>query len=266
MITELPHGFEWATREYYATGIRATRIKNAPVQASPEWYIENVLPIMKRLAVAPLVDICVLNVPILCDWYFLVTSYISELQCVWADICHGLKSFCLNAPGQLGRYSFADEWVNYLWCLSPLKWAPSIHPSIWSLCTVIMTISHVKSMLMVEKASGSGCSYGIVAIAPFSHRLAFNHLPTEIQRLRCRVNFEALKFVPAIHQLGDTLIQRLQETSQLQDDKYALETAKYLALHLRFDKVRVYPRCDHCLSMTGFGLCIEPITKDCLCL
>jgi hypothetical protein len=67
MITELPHGFEWATREYYATGIRATRIKNAPVQASPEWYIENVLPIMKRLAVAPLVDLCVLNVPILCD-------------------------------------------------------------------------------------------------------------------------------------------------------------------------------------------------------
>jgi hypothetical protein len=129
-----------------------------------------------------------------------------------------------------------------------------------------MTILHVKSMLMVEKASGSGCSYGIVAIAPFSHRLAFNHLPTEIQRLRCRVNFEALKFVPAIRQLGDTLIQRLQETSQLQDDKYALETAKYLTLHLRFDKVRVYPWCDHCLSMTGFGLCIEPITKDCLCL
>ncbi|CAM6020826.1 unnamed protein product [Sphagnum balticum] len=135
MITELPHGFEWATREYYATGIRATRIKNAPVQASPEWYIENVLPIMK--------------------------------------------------------------------------------------------------------------SYGIVAIAPFSHRLAFNHLPTEIQRLRCRVNFEALKFVPAIRQLGDTLIQRLQETSQLQDDKYALETAKYLALHLRFDKdMAAHSACD----------------------
>ncbi len=105
MITELPHGFEWATREYYATGIRATRIKNAPVQASPEWYIENVLPIMKRLAVALLVDLCVLNVPILCDWYFLVTSYISESQCVWADICHCLKSLCLNAPGQLARYS-----------------------------------------------------------------------------------------------------------------------------------------------------------------
>jgi hypothetical protein len=108
-----------------------------------------------------------------------------------------------------------------------------------------MTILHVKSMLMVEKASGSGCSYGIVAIAPFSHRLAFNHLPTEIQRLRCRVNFEALKFVPAIRQLGDTLIQRLQETSQLQNDNYAQETAKYLALHLRFDKdMAAHSACD----------------------
>lgn len=48
IVKELPREFYWSTREYYATGIRATRIKNAPVQASPEWYITNVLPIMKR--------------------------------------------------------------------------------------------------------------------------------------------------------------------------------------------------------------------------
>lgn len=50
IITELPREFEWSTREYYATGFRATRVKNAPVQASPEWYITNVLPLMRRYA------------------------------------------------------------------------------------------------------------------------------------------------------------------------------------------------------------------------
>jgi hypothetical protein len=48
IVTELPQVFAWSTREYYATGFRATRVKSAPVQASPEWYIANVLPLMLR--------------------------------------------------------------------------------------------------------------------------------------------------------------------------------------------------------------------------
>lgn len=48
IVTELPREFGWSTREYYATGYRATRVKSAPVQASPEWYIGNVLPLMQR--------------------------------------------------------------------------------------------------------------------------------------------------------------------------------------------------------------------------
>lgn len=57
IITELPKEFEWSTREYYATGFRATRVKNAPVQASPEWYITNVLPLMRRYAYIFLYDL-----------------------------------------------------------------------------------------------------------------------------------------------------------------------------------------------------------------
>ena len=41
----------WSTREHYATGIRATRIKTAPVHASAKWNLENVLPVLERLAV-----------------------------------------------------------------------------------------------------------------------------------------------------------------------------------------------------------------------
>lgn len=51
VVKELPLQYSWSTREYYATGIRATRIKTAPLHASANWYLENVLPIMQRLVV-----------------------------------------------------------------------------------------------------------------------------------------------------------------------------------------------------------------------
>lgn len=49
IVRELPGELSWSTREYYATGIRATRIKTAPLHASAEWYLENVLPVLQRL-------------------------------------------------------------------------------------------------------------------------------------------------------------------------------------------------------------------------
>lgn len=48
IVTELPVEYSWSTREYYATGIRETRVKTAPVHASAEWYLENVLPVLLR--------------------------------------------------------------------------------------------------------------------------------------------------------------------------------------------------------------------------
>lgn len=48
IVKELPGKYSWSTREYYATGIRDTRIKMAPVHASANWYLENVLPILQR--------------------------------------------------------------------------------------------------------------------------------------------------------------------------------------------------------------------------
>lgn len=48
MVKELPSEFSWSTREYYSMGIRATRIKTAPVHASANWYLDNVLPVLKR--------------------------------------------------------------------------------------------------------------------------------------------------------------------------------------------------------------------------
>ncbi|KAJ4963264.1 hypothetical protein NE237_023203 [Protea cynaroides] len=147
IVEELPEEYSWSTREYYATGIRATRIKTAPVHASANWYLESVLPVLQ--------------------------------------------------------------------------------------------------------------SYGIAAIAPFSHRLAFDILPIDIQRLRCKVNFQALDFVPHIRALGDALISRLRypptKTARLGSEYLQRTTGekdeqgagKFAVLHLRFDKdMAAHSACD----------------------
>ncbi|GER26191.1 O-fucosyltransferase family protein [Striga asiatica] len=136
IIKEIPDEYFWSTREYYATAIRATRVKTAPVHASANWYLDNVLPIVQ--------------------------------------------------------------------------------------------------------------SYGIAAIAPFSHRLAFDNMQDEIQRLRCKVNFQALVFVPHIRALGDALVSRLRypiETIENSKDKQG--TGKFVVIHLRFDKdMAAHSACD----------------------
>ncbi|XP_073044661.1 O-fucosyltransferase 39-like isoform X1 [Primulina eburnea] len=147
IVRELPAEYFWSTREYYATAIRATRVKTAPVHASANWYLENVLPLLQ--------------------------------------------------------------------------------------------------------------SYGIAAIAPFSHRLDFDNMPADIQRLRCKVNFQALVFVPHIRALGDMLVSRLRYPPgpsevtgtnyirEFNDPKYKQEAGKFVVLHLRFDKdMAAHSACD----------------------
>ncbi|CAI7901910.1 unnamed protein product, partial [Closterium sp. NIES-53] len=57
-------------------------------------------------------------------------------------------------------------------------------------------------------------SHGVVAIAPFTHRLAFDGLPPDVQRLRCRVNFHALRFVEPVRRLGKILVERLRDPNR----------------------------------------------------
>ncbi|KAI9125191.1 hypothetical protein K1719_003807 [Acacia pycnantha] len=147
IVKDLPEEFSWSTREYYAATTRDTRIKDAPVHATANWYLKNVLPVLR--------------------------------------------------------------------------------------------------------------SHGITAIAPFSHRLTFDNLPMEIQRLRCKVNFQALRFVPHIRKLGDALISRLRYpqgsagemgTNCLQevtDAGQKRRVGKFVVLHLRFDKdMAAHSACD----------------------
>ncbi|XP_077246804.1 O-fucosyltransferase 16-like isoform X2 [Tasmannia lanceolata] len=62
-----------------------------------------------------------------------------------------------------------------------------------------------------------------VRLTKFDYRLA-NKLDTELQKLRCRVNYHALKFTDHIIEMGRILTQRMREKSR-----------HFIALHLRYE-------------------------------
>ncbi|CAN1313819.1 Rhamnogalacturonan I rhamnosyltransferase 1 [Linum perenne] len=65
-------------------------------------------------------------------------------------------------------------------------------------------------------------------------RLANNMIRPELQKLRCRVNFQALKFTPKIESLGQKLVHILQERGP------------YVALHLRYEMdMLAFSGCTH---------------------
>ncbi|CAL9178025.1 protein ROOT HAIR SPECIFIC 17-like isoform X1 [Musa acuminata AAA Group] len=63
----------------------------------------------------------------------------------------------------------------------------------------------------------------VVKLTKFDYRLS-NKLETDLQKLRCRVNYHSLKFTDQIQAMGDTLIQRMKAKSK-----------HFIALHLRFE-------------------------------
>ncbi|CAA3027569.1 PECTIC ARABINOGALACTAN SYNTHESIS-RELATED-like [Olea europaea subsp. europaea] len=68
----------------------------------------------------------------------------------------------------------------------------------------------------------------IMSLKPFVDRLGYDNVPPEINKLRCRVNYHALKFLPEIEQMADSLVSRMRNrTGSLNP---------FMALHLRFEK------------------------------
>ncbi|KAI3710150.1 hypothetical protein L2E82_39924 [Cichorium intybus] len=104
---------------------------------------------------------------------------------------------------------------------------------------------------------------GVVHFLGYGNRLGFDPLPSELQRLRCKCNYHALKFVPKIQEIGSLLIRRIRKydgpvnkldkqllgnfitNTRLNGQDTDREPLKYLALHLRFEVDMVaYSLCD----------------------
>ncbi|XP_027180978.1 O-fucosyltransferase 29 [Coffea eugenioides] len=63
----------------------------------------------------------------------------------------------------------------------------------------------------------------VVQLTKFDYRLA-NDLDEELQKLRCRVNYHALRFTKPIRNLGQKLVMRMRKM-----------TKRFIAVHLRFE-------------------------------
>ncbi|XP_044475872.1 O-fucosyltransferase 7-like isoform X2 [Mangifera indica] len=79
--------------------------------------------------------------------------------------------------------------------------------------------------------------YQVIRAAKSDSRLANNNLPPDIQKLRCRACYEALRFAPQIEAMGKLLVDRMRSYG------------RYISLHLRYEKdMLAFSGCTHGLS------------------
>ncbi|XP_073158767.1 O-fucosyltransferase 1 isoform X2 [Henckelia pumila] len=81
--------------------------------------------------------------------------------------------------------------------------------------------------------------HGAIYLTPFSHRMAEEIDNAEFQRLRCRVNYHALRFKPHIMELSNLIVNRLRAQGH------------FMTIHLRFE-----------MDMLAFAGCFDIFTAE----
>ncbi|GJM87878.1 hypothetical protein PR202_ga03876 [Eleusine coracana subsp. coracana] len=102
----------------------------------------------------------------------------------------------------------------------------------------------------VQKVLPKLLELGVVRIAPFSNRLA-QSVPSNIQALRCLVNYHALRFAEPIRTLAEVLVGRMIQKS-------SLTGGKYVSVHLRFEEVLILT-----YKSNSYGISLHPIKMVC---
>ncbi|ONK77226.1 uncharacterized protein A4U43_C02F4380 [Asparagus officinalis] len=88
-------------------------------------------------------------------------------------------------------------------------------------------------------ALGKMMEHGAIYLTPFSHRLAEDIDDPELQRLRCRVNYHALRFKPQIMKLSSEIVNKLRAEGH------------FMSIHLRFE-----------MDMLAFAGCLDIFTPE----
>ncbi|XP_076916364.1 O-fucosyltransferase 38-like [Bidens hawaiensis] len=89
-----------------------------------------------------------------------------------------------------------------------------------------------------EEMTKLWADYQVIHVPKSDSRLANNDLPLDIQRLRCRALYHALRFSPSIETLGKKLVERLRS-----------HEGRYISLHLRYEKdMLAFSGCTYGLS------------------
>ncbi|KAA8538120.1 hypothetical protein F0562_027728 [Nyssa sinensis] len=109
------------------------------------------------------------------------------------------------------------------------------------LATATRAVKHFRSWSGIdyyqEEIVSMWADYQVIRAAKSDSRLANNNLPPDIQKLRCRACYEALRFSPRIEAMGKLLVERMRSYGP------------YIALHLRYEKdMLAFSGCTHDLS------------------
>ncbi|XP_010549414.1 PREDICTED: uncharacterized protein At1g04910 isoform X2 [Tarenaya hassleriana] len=172
-------------------------------------------------------------------------------------------------PSQFGDIYQEDYFIDYLKDdVSIVKDLPQHLKSIdnrnLSMVTDSDLVKEAKPIDYIEHVLPLLRKYGMVHLFGYGNRLGFDPMPSDVQRLRCKCNFHALRFLPEIQRVGSLLVKRIRryDASKSRLDKELLGEfmpgdrtegrdsstggpLKYLALHLRFEEDMIaYSLCD----------------------
>ncbi|KAF8411418.1 hypothetical protein HHK36_003967 [Tetracentron sinense] len=109
------------------------------------------------------------------------------------------------------------------------------------LTTATRAVKHFRSWSGIDYYQDEIASmwedYQVIRAAKSDSRLANNNLHPDIQKLRCRACYEALRFAPQIEAMGKLLVERMRSYGP------------YIALHLRYEKdMLAFSGCTHGLT------------------